>query len=759
MVPKRPNKRKKGKGNLKKQQAIEKKLNTLLENLNPVPFIPSKTVDFTKHEKLLKRLGLWDFFHIEFDRIIRIDLVAELIVNYDPKLRCSYVNEFRIAVNRADLARAFKLPVKKEKCGNLMVSDGVDLDSEALSEESISFIEGFVSNWVLLHEDTWMMPTEVLTWTKAIKDGHPEKVDWAGLFWFMVEKELMKGEQLVDCYYASHLQYLIKSQREEAMMRKPEEVVSKEEQDTVDLDAEEVVVRDEQDRVELDVGEVALKEQDKGELDAEVKEEEDGGNEVGDVKTHAVNEDQEQKNDVFKGPNVELTLGQDVGEKDKLKDAEMMDVEECNKEQEGEEQGQWLLDGKTNVGEHFLQRCNVEDASGFGGFEESKEEGDELDGDEEEGEEEEAEDGYDVGPNDDSLEGDGLTGNFLHAMETSQIPFGSQEHLHEDSVDLVDDRNALQQMAAGGPSFYGNNGKREIDHEHDISHHALNGSNKRLRIDGPWDPKPMDFGTCMEQMQHLMHRARFMYAEKEQAQEQANMNHQILLNELQKRDDVIEHLHRSKCEEIQKRDAEMYRLQRELYLMGNLLEDYRKALKLTNKAFADYRQKFQLPEEPIYKDAGPGGVMLTTAEIEKQGLEREEEFRMNCLILEQKAKEAEDAYAIQFGDYLDKVIWLDKRLQNVENSFKELFLKPRVLDTEEKVMEIEEGVVETEERVIETEERVVETEDEVVETEEKVVETEDEVVETEDKVMETEDDEVVKTDGKVVETSECPPSG
>ncbi|CAL5336818.1 unnamed protein product [Camellia sinensis] len=317
--PRRPNKRKKG--YKKKQQAIEKKLQTLTSNLKPIPFVPSKTLDFDKHEKLLKRLGLWDFVHIEFDRNIRVDLISQLIATYDSRLRCSYVNEFRIMVNRADLARAFKLPVKKDK-GNASAllsssSEAVDLDSEVLSDESVAFIEDFLSNWVLLHEDMWMMPSEVLNWTRAIKDGHPEKVDWAGLIWFMVEKELNQGQQLEDCYYASHLQYLMKSQREE-----------------------------------------------------EVKEDEDDG---GEVKMGASDEfqghDESQDNNAMvEEPNVELTLGQDIVEKEEVLEGDMMDVEESKEE----EQGQWLLDGKNSVGDHFLQRCNIEADTDMNGDEERK---------------------------------------------------------------------------------------------------------------------------------------------------------------------------------------------------------------------------------------------------------------------------------------------------------------------------------------------------------------------------------------------------
>uniref|UniRef100_A0A2N9I2F1 Cation-transporting P-type ATPase C-terminal domain-containing protein n=1 Tax=Fagus sylvatica TaxID=28930 RepID=A0A2N9I2F1_FAGSY len=58
----------------------QKKLAALVETLNPIPFLPSKTLDFQTHQKLLRRLGLWDFVHIDFDRALRADLLTQLIV-------------------------------------------------------------------------------------------------------------------------------------------------------------------------------------------------------------------------------------------------------------------------------------------------------------------------------------------------------------------------------------------------------------------------------------------------------------------------------------------------------------------------------------------------------------------------------------------------------------------------------------------------------------------------------------------------------
>ncbi|OIS97724.1 PREDICTED: uncharacterized protein LOC109233106 [Nicotiana attenuata] len=637
-------KRKKGKASTKKLQAIEKRLLTLKQNLKPLPFFPSKILDFGRHEKLLKRLGLWDFVHIEFDRDLRVDLIAQLIATYDSKLRYSYVNDFRILVNRADLARALKLPVKKDR-GSV---DGLDLDADVLSEESIGFLEDFVSIWVLLHEDTFIMPNEVLNWIKTIKDGHPERVDWAGLFWFMVEKELMKGDQLVDCYYAAHLQYLIKSQREE------------------------VLFGEEPEKMEFEVA---------------VKEEDDCVNEDN-AKVGGSSEAQQEDRALDEGLNFELTLGQDLGQKKEGKDVEMMDVEEQKEEEEGEEEQHRLFYERTDANEPLLQRCKMQEAVSLDNDEEKKEDHELADDDEEEeegAERDDVEDGFDVMPSDDTLVGDGLTGNLLQAMETSQIAFTSQGQLHDQSsVELLASR---AEMHTGG-SFFGSGSKREIEIEPD---HSLNGSNKRLRNEGAWDQKPLDFGSCMEQMQQLMMRARMMYESKEQNEEQFNMNQQLLINELHKRDSVIEHLHKSRYEEVQRKDEEICRLERELFIMGNILDGYRKALKDTQKQFSEYRQKFHLPEEPYYKDAGPGGLMLSTAEIEKLRLKQEEENRSICLLLEQKAKEAEEEYASQFEVCIDKVQMLDKRLMNLEDEMKDL----KNLRSKSKVPKSEDEISET----------------------------------------------------------------
>ncbi|KAK4605550.1 hypothetical protein RGQ29_000002 [Quercus rubra] len=209
--PRRPSPLQRNKKNPHKRrislEKSQKKFKALIEILNPIPFLPSKTLDFLSHEKLLRCLGLRDFVHIEFDRSLRTDLLAQLIANYSSQGRCSYVESVRVNLNRVDLARALRLPLPVKKSAAASV---VEVDSLGSAEE-IGFVEDLVSIWILLHEDTWMMPNEVLNWTKVIKEGNFEKVDWASLIWFMVEKELVQSPNLVNCYYASHLQHLIRS--------------------------------------------------------------------------------------------------------------------------------------------------------------------------------------------------------------------------------------------------------------------------------------------------------------------------------------------------------------------------------------------------------------------------------------------------------------------------------------------------------------------------------------------------------------------
>ncbi|KAJ4729698.1 histone acetyltransferase KAT6B-like [Melia azedarach] len=396
----------------KKRAALEKKslekLEILKKTLKPIPFTPLKNnLDFSSHEQLLRRLGLWDFVHMEFDTNIRTDLIAQLIATYNQSSRCSYVSGSRIGVNRADLSRALKLPGKKDKINvNVNVSEGSVEIPEKESEESIKFIEEIVSNWMLLHDDMWMMPDEVLKTTKMIKEGNFEKIDLTSLVWYMVEKELL-SPQLGRCYYASHMQCLIQCQKKELFLTEEvTEVVEVKEEMEVKEEVEEDCDGDvkmydrvddvrrnelEEHQIMLSLGqenivdlkknvEHSLKEDDENSLKENVesnlqenvenssKENVENSSKENVEKNLKENVEKEEKD--FVGGEDVITFQDNKNEQQLFFDEKKVSFEENRNE---EEDGQWFPGEKNNVdeNEHLLRRCTVDEIRGVD-FEEEK---------------------------------------------------------------------------------------------------------------------------------------------------------------------------------------------------------------------------------------------------------------------------------------------------------------------------------------------------------------------------------------------------
>ncbi|XP_058756213.1 uncharacterized protein LOC131629444 [Vicia villosa] len=653
----RGNKRKKtgSKRTAIQKKRFEEKCQTILETLKPIPFKPAKALDFDSHQSLLERLGLWGFVHIEFDSVIRTDLLAQLIVSYNPTGRCSYVNDIKVMVNRAELGRALKLPKKNPASAVPVIAvDEVD-------KEDIDFLNQLVSNWMLLHDDTFIMTKDIMQPINFVKDGTFEKVDWAGLIWSMLEKEL-KAPNPANCYYASHLQHLIKSQHKELLEETP-----------VEGEGEEGVAKDEEEEGEA-------KDEEEEEEVAVIRDEVDGS---GDVRMGGVEESKVRELDES---NTELSLKQEDNvetlsvEKQQGDEEQIMDFEQSKEE----EQEMWLFDQKNCVGEPSLRPCQNSDLKGMVNYrqvkEDVEEEGQEQEEEEEDedAEEDEHEGGFRLSP---KFPMEGLTSGAespIQGME-AQNPFSSGIDLHDNSVgDFLSARDDPQMMT--GSSLFGNGHKREIDLDNHNFHHTLNGSNKRLRNDSPWSSKPLDFEGCMEQMEHWMGKARMMYASKDQAIEESSMNQQVLLEELQRRDSMIEHLHKAKMEETQKRQIEVYRLEKELYMMQSLVEGYRKAVKETQKAFADYRARCPQADEPLYKDVpGSGGLVLSVTELEKERLKKEEEERIRLRELfrdfEKNCKDIEAKWMGEMGvleKHLNKVESLGNQLQALDEKVKHL---------------------------------------------------------------------------------------
>ncbi|CAL5406621.1 unnamed protein product [Camellia sinensis] len=611
------------------------------------------------------------FVHIEFDTNIRVDLIAQLISTFDLRVRGSYVNGLRIAVNQAALAlaRAFKLPVKKDKSNaSAFSSEVVNLNSETLSEESIAFIENFVSNRFLLHGGMWQMTVEVLNWRqagdkrRAVREGglgllfcfafagvkeedyveNPKVVaevtleEGGGEPKLVAEVKLKEKEGGEEPKVEAELELKEKDGGEEPKVvmevveggEEPKvvaEVEFKEEEggeerkveveedgeehkveavfevkeeenspevnmarsddfqgqeshddvmmeapnvdltlglENIEMEVEEqgveepkvvaeVEVKVEEGDKESKVVEVGLKEEENGEepkLEAQFEVEEEDGEEP---KVEASDDFRGQESDgdvVVEAPYVVLTLAQEIVETEEVKDGNMMDIEKSK-----EVKGPWLLDGKNTTGDHFLQPCNMEDDKGMDS--DNKERKPEEEEEKEDEDEEEEDDGFNLTPGGHNLEG----------IETCQIPFSLPKQLHGQSDMEPLTYGTETHTSSSGPSILGN---------------------KRLRTDDSWGHKSSDFEMCMEQVHHWMGQARMMCVTKELACEESNMNQQIIRSELQHWDHTI--CRRPYREQMGK----IYLLECELYVMGDVLEGYRKALKETHKAFIEYRQQF-----------------------------------------------------------------------------------------------------------------------------------------------------------------------
>uniref|UniRef100_A0A7N0VMB8 Uncharacterized protein n=1 Tax=Kalanchoe fedtschenkoi TaxID=63787 RepID=A0A7N0VMB8_KALFE len=857
--------------NRKQLEAVQHKVRILMGNLKLIPFVPNRAIDFASHESLLRRLGLWGFVHVELDSSdLRADLIAQLVVNYKKVAtgRVSEVNGFRIRLSRADLGRALKLPPVKKEYNNVIAA--ADEDAEFVSEKSVRFVEELMSNWMLLHdEDTWILPEEVMHWIELIRKGRPDRVEWASLMWFMVEKELSQGIHLADCYYASHLQHLIKHQNERLFLAEPDEDVNvrdeEEEEDGGDVaiveegvkhvatavredgDAEKVAstvskesdaekmgvsvnevfadekiseellsvksvdsnndthmeessdiktgnsdnfrdlhkdcseVKPEEPSVELsdiktdksdgfmdlhkDCSEVKPEEpsvelsdiktdKSDGFMDlhndcSEVNKPEEPSVELSDIKTDKsdgfmdlhndcsevrleepsvelsdiktdksdgfmdlhkdcseirpeepsveLSDIKTEKSDGFmdlhndcsemkpEEPNVGLTLAQDNFEQDNIEKVngqpdDVMIFEDLDLG----DSDNWQLNEKSPEGEPYLRQCNLGTDKGLFDVEErvediiEEEEGKEEEGTEEEedveedGEEEyrhyddaDEEGGIDITEKFDSLQGISEA-HLFQGVNISQSAFGSPLPVINESPMQHFASHAETDSTASGNTL-----KRAANFEQNLPFRGVSDGNKRIRCDDTWDHQESSgFHRCMENIEHWMGKAKMMYAAKEQECTQMNMNQQHLYAEVEQRNRVVEHQEKITIEVRQKSQMEIYKLERELFIMGGLLDSYRKALKETRRQFSEYRARCSLSDEPLYKDAGPGGVVLSVAELERQRLKQELEDRTKQLELESTIKSFESKWYPVFEGHHNDVQKLSEKLLLIEEKVK-----------------------------------------------------------------------------------------
>ncbi|KAG6512672.1 uncharacterized protein LOC121976881 [Zingiber officinale] len=576
----------------KQRAAAKKKLALLTDAFRPVPFSPGQALanlNLAAHEALFHALGLWDFAHLPFDQNVRSDLLIPLIANYHPAKRCSFVCDLRVSVSRPDLARALMLPVKKDKSG--LPEPGAAGNNQDLfsMEESISAIMDFMSAFLLFQfqDDACILPTEVVTAHRMVKEGLPHKVDWAGLLWMLVEKELLEAPNSGFCHYASHLQCLIKYQQPRLLVEsesklEPVPEVEVEVENSADEGMEE---EDDNDDDAEDVTEDAA---------ARVRSSDHFGA-VGEEKC---------------GPGLSLGLGGDSST-----------VEGFEEFKEGKEQ---QIEGENHGGtEHCLRLCNSASAGSM--------EFENLCNGDEEGRREEGA-GEDFSAKYDYLD---RLGSFDRLTSTDLLqvvdPVGEFLTMRSDGH-----KNMPLNHDNDRPYFSVDNGKRKIseidddeeDEEEDTQTFTQSNQQKRARSGIMWESPPSEVDSVLEQIQLYAGKARLLAAEKEQASINAHLQLQYLNEMLQQKDRVIQSLEKTRVEEQQKWHMEACRYEHELNLLGNLVIGYKRALNETRRAFVEYRKKYPQGDEPLYKDvAASGGLVLSTNELERERLGRENELR------------------------------------------------------------------------------------------------------------------------------------
>ncbi|WOL00760.1 hypothetical protein Cni_G09473 [Canna indica] len=597
-----------------KQRAVAKqKLNLLSARFLALPFSAEEAraaVDLPAHEALFRALGLWDFAHLPLDGDVRPDLLIPLIANYDQPNRRSFVHDLRISVSRADLARALMLPVKKDK-GSCLEPGAVDPIQEVYSrEESAAAVLNFMSGFMLFQfqDDACILPAEVVAVNRLVKEGQLHKVDWAGLIWLLVEKELLEAPNSGVCHYASHLQRLMKHQQprlfqeaESKLEPVPEVEVEVETENSADVAM-----------VEYD--------DDDGGADAEA---EDG---MEDPSTRIRNPDAfrdvgEEKH----GPGLSLGLGGDMAMADGF-------------EQFKEAEERWLQDEDNQDTEHCLRRCNSSGVRNMEFENLCKPDG------EGRGEEAYVDDlsakyaSFERMSSFDRLASSLTSTDLLHVLDNvnpsysqpvnSLLPSGEFLTMRTDSQ-----KNMPVEHSHDRSFFVGNNnGKRQIgeidDEEEDDedTQFTQNNQQKRMRTGAIWN-SPSELDDIMEQIELYAGKARMLSAEKEQARMNAQLQLQYLNEMLQQKDRVIQSLEKTRVEEQQKWHLEACRYEHEINVMANLIIGYKKALKETRRTFTEYRKTYPQGNEPLYKDAGSGGLVLTVKELEIQRLEKEEEIR------------------------------------------------------------------------------------------------------------------------------------
>ena len=106
--------------------------------------------------------------------------------------------------------------------------------------------------------------------------------------------------------------------------------------------------------------------------------------------------------------------------------------------------------------------------------------------------------------------------------------------------------------------------------------------------------------------------------------------------------------------------------------MNSVINGYRSALKDTQRAFAEFRKCCAVPDEPIYKDAGSGGVVKSIMELEKERIKQEQEGKALYCFLEETYRKHLKIYEFEWNELFFKVQSLDNRLMTAAGDLEQL---------------------------------------------------------------------------------------
>ncbi|KAF0902913.1 hypothetical protein E2562_019852 [Oryza meyeriana var. granulata] len=209
----------------KLRAAAEQRLGHLRTHLRLQPLAPPPRAlapEGSPEEAVLRALGLLDFARLGLglsSEPLRPDLVAPLVAYYDPAQRRSFVRGVRVGVSRKHFADALRLP-----CKPASTAQQPDADPAAVVAAALELMQAYVLP-PFQGDDMCILPQEVAAAEQAVREGSAHRVDWAGLIWGLVEKEMQDLPKRDDglCYYGAYLQRLIWAHKPELFERTEEE--------------------------------------------------------------------------------------------------------------------------------------------------------------------------------------------------------------------------------------------------------------------------------------------------------------------------------------------------------------------------------------------------------------------------------------------------------------------------------------------------------------------------------------------------------